>query len=207
MDFISINLTLHESAPFTNYAKCDEHKKFKMYAVAHLSRVGVCFYFVSSALEWLVYLLFYSHYTTHCKLHMSHAGRDQVLCVKWCLQIYSSISNMPFSERRLVLYSLSDSTLSFCMFTHCSSNALVTYKEYSTSMIDAKMYSWWQWNNVLEMSRGSMLLFADFPVYFSQHFPSVHTCIAYVLKFPRKEYGSMLTSAVRMIWVSIYPSQ
>ena len=47
-----------------------------------------------------------------------------------------------FSERRQVLYSLSDSILSFCMFTHCSSNALVTYKEYSTSMIDAKMYSW-----------------------------------------------------------------
>ena len=45
-----------------------------------------------------------------------------------------------FSERRQVLYSLSDSILSFCMFTHCSSNALVTYKEYS--MIDAKMYSW-----------------------------------------------------------------
>ena len=79
---MNINLRLHESALFTKYAKCDEHKKFKMYAVAHPSRVGVCFCFVSSALEWLVYLLFCSHYTTHCKLHMSHAGRDQVLCME-----------------------------------------------------------------------------------------------------------------------------
>ena len=199
---MNINPRLHESAPFTNYAKCDEHKKFKMYAVAHLSRVGVCFYFVSSALEWLVYLLFCSHHTTHCKLHMSHVGGDQVLCMEWCHCVETFCSSVTCKEYSCdgckIVYIVHDKemiwvmcqwgftsmkwwvqywqfcplpackyihwfqtclflrgdwfyicwvmVLSFCMFTHCSSNAWSLIR--STSMIDAKMYSWWQWNNV-----------------------------------------------------------
>ena len=58
--------------------------KFKMYAIAHPSRVGVCFHFMlsSSVLCTGVACLSAVLVITRHNLHMFHAGGDQVLCME-----------------------------------------------------------------------------------------------------------------------------